>query len=131
MNSKMKTMEEEGVWDFTEPPTPKVKVHLGVCGFIPSHCFAFVGDSWLHSEPAPFHALAFGCEPKARVMPHYLGFLLYSFVFCVLYSWLSFFTLFLVLSSTSGFFNIFQIMLPTSIFCKTNNQFSLMLLPKQ
>jgi hypothetical protein len=29
------------IWDSIGIPTPKVGIHLGMCGFIPSHFFAF------------------------------------------------------------------------------------------
>jgi hypothetical protein len=45
-------------------PTPKVGVHLGVCGFIPSHFFT----PGLHSQSTLFHALALVTSPKLRLL---------------------------------------------------------------
>jgi hypothetical protein len=52
-------------------PTAKVRVHLGVWGFIPSHFFALPG-AWnatlkLPSWPAPLQALALVANPRLRL----------------------------------------------------------------
>jgi hypothetical protein len=52
-------------------PTPKVKVHLGVWGFIPSHSLTLLGV-WnvtpkLHSWPAPLQALTLVMSPGLRL----------------------------------------------------------------
>jgi hypothetical protein len=61
------------IWDSIGIPTPKVRVHLGVCGFIPSHSltlFHTLGSAnvtpRLHFWPAPFHARALIASPKLR-----------------------------------------------------------------
>ncbi len=51
------------IWGFIGIPLPNLEVHLGVCGLIPSHSFALprvIVTPKLHSQPAPFHALALG-----------------------------------------------------------------------
>jgi hypothetical protein len=51
-------------------PTPIVGVHLGVCGLIPSHAFAFYDNVnvtlVLQFQFAPFHAFALAMSPKLR-----------------------------------------------------------------
>jgi hypothetical protein len=44
-------------------PTPKMGVHLGVWGFIPSRSFALPDSLLAHNLTSPY----FGREPKARV----------------------------------------------------------------
>jgi len=79
------------IQNFIRILTPKVGVHLGVCGLIPSHCFAFSGmwmwflDCILGTRTFP--CLPFSREPKARVVACYFRFLLYNFPFHVLYRW--------------------------------------------
>jgi hypothetical protein len=51
--------------------TPKMGVHLGVCGFIPSHSFAFWEckcDSRVAFSTHTFPCPCLGCKPKDRVM---------------------------------------------------------------
>jgi hypothetical protein len=55
----------------TRTPTPKVRAHLGVWGFIPSHSLTLLG-AWnvtprLHFWPAPLQALALIVSPKLRL----------------------------------------------------------------
>jgi hypothetical protein len=50
------------IWKSIETPNPKVRAHLGVCGFIPSHS-PTLPKAWnvtpmFHSWPAPLQALA-------------------------------------------------------------------------
>jgi hypothetical protein len=52
-------------------PTPKVGVHLGVCGFIPSHPPTHLG-AWnvkpgLHFQPTPLQALALVMNLRLRL----------------------------------------------------------------
>ncbi len=57
-------------WD----PTPKVKAHLGMWGFIPSHSHALPRTQnvtpMLHFSPAPLQALALVTSPKLRLQHH-------------------------------------------------------------
>jgi hypothetical protein len=59
------------IWESIGTPTPKVGIHLGVWGFIPSHSFAFTGvwkcDSWVHSWPAPLWTVALVVNRKLRL----------------------------------------------------------------
>jgi len=59
------------VWVSIGTPTPKVGVHLGVWGFIPSHfpTFSRTWDAthWLPSWPTPLQALALLASPKLRL----------------------------------------------------------------
>jgi hypothetical protein len=56
------------IWESIGTPIPKMKVHLGVWGFIPSHSFAFLGTQdvilGLPSWPATLQALALVMSPK-------------------------------------------------------------------
>ncbi len=56
------------IWKSIGTPTPKVKVHLGVWGFIPSHSptlpGAWNGTLGLHSWPTPSQALALVVSPE-------------------------------------------------------------------
>jgi hypothetical protein len=49
-------------WNSIKTPTPKVRAHLRVCGFIPSHSPTLPGASnvifELHFQPSPLQALA-------------------------------------------------------------------------
>jgi len=52
-------------------PIPKMGVHLGVCGFIPSHFLALWEckcDYQVALSAHTFPCLCFGCEPKSKVM---------------------------------------------------------------
>jgi len=47
-------------WESTKTSIPKVRAHLGVCEFIPSHSPTLLG-AWnvtfeVHSQPAPLQA---------------------------------------------------------------------------
>ncbi len=64
-NCPLKIGESTGI------PTPKVRVHLGVWGFIPSYFPTFLG-AWnvtlgLHSSPAPLQAFALVASPRLRL----------------------------------------------------------------
>jgi hypothetical protein len=52
------------IQDSIETLILKVKVNLGVCGFIPSHFLNVAPE--LHSKFAPFHALALFTSPMLR-----------------------------------------------------------------
>jgi hypothetical protein len=59
------------IWESMGSPTPKVGVHLGVWGFIPSHSPTLL-EAWnvilgLHSWPAPSQALALVVSPRLRL----------------------------------------------------------------
>jgi hypothetical protein len=56
------------IWEFIGALTPKVGVHLGVWGFIPSHCPTFP-RTWnvipgFHFSPTPSQALALVVSPR-------------------------------------------------------------------
>jgi hypothetical protein len=56
------------IWKSIETPTPKVGIHLGVWGFIPSH-FPTFSRAWnvipeLHFWPAPLPTLALVANPR-------------------------------------------------------------------
>jgi len=53
------------IWNSIGIPTPKVGIHLGMCGLILSH---YLTHS-THTFPCP----CLGCEPKAKVMIVVLG----------------------------------------------------------
>jgi len=64
------------IWEFTWTPTPKVRAHLGMWGFIPSHSLALLG-TWnvtfgLHIWPAPSQALALVVSLRLRLWQHML-----------------------------------------------------------
>jgi hypothetical protein len=64
-NHFMKIQKSTGI------PTPKMGVHWGVCGLIPSH-FSYIPRSasviyGLHSQPTPFHALTLVVNPRLRL----------------------------------------------------------------
>jgi hypothetical protein len=54
------------IWDSIGIPTPKLGVHLGVCGFIPHTSRTTNVILKLHFRPAPFHAFALVASPKLR-----------------------------------------------------------------
>jgi hypothetical protein len=59
------------IWESIGTPTPKMKTHLGVWGFIPSHSPTFLG-AWnvtprLHSWPTPLQAFALVVSPKLKL----------------------------------------------------------------
>jgi len=56
------------IWNSIGILTPKVGVHLGVCGFIPSHSQECKCDSWVEFAAHTFPCLYHGCEPKPKVM---------------------------------------------------------------
>ncbi len=49
-------------------PPPKVRVHLGVCGFIPWHSRECKCDSWVVVSTYTFPCFCFGREPKVKVV---------------------------------------------------------------
>jgi hypothetical protein len=56
------------IWESIETPIPKVRVHLGVWKFIPSHSTTLSG-TWnvthdLQSWPAPFQSLTLVASPR-------------------------------------------------------------------
>jgi len=62
------------VWKSIRTPTPKMGVHLGMWGFIPSHFLAFLG-AWnvtpkLHSWPTSFASPCLGHKPKFSIVTH-------------------------------------------------------------
>jgi hypothetical protein len=52
------------IWKSIGTPIPKVKVHLGVWKFIPSHFFAFSGTWNVIPKSAPSRALALVTSPR-------------------------------------------------------------------
>jgi hypothetical protein len=61
------------IQDSVRTPTPKVGVHLGVCGLIPSHSLTLWEckyDYWITFLAHTFPCLYFDREPKAKVMTH-------------------------------------------------------------
>jgi len=59
------------IWESIRSPIPKVRAHLGVCGFIPSHSLT-LPRAWnvtprLHYWLAPLQALALFTSPRLRL----------------------------------------------------------------
>jgi len=59
------------IWESIGTLIPKVRAHLGVCGFIPSHFLTFPW-TWnvtpgLHFWPAPLQALTLVANPRLRL----------------------------------------------------------------
>jgi hypothetical protein len=56
------------IWDSKMTPTPKVGVHLGVCGLIPSHSRECEYGFWIAFSACTFPCLYLDHEPKAKVV---------------------------------------------------------------
>jgi hypothetical protein len=54
------------IWDSIGIPILKVGVHLGVCGFIPSHSWECKCDSRVALSSPTFPCLCLGWEPKVK-----------------------------------------------------------------
>jgi hypothetical protein len=61
-NTSLKIQDSIGI------RTLKVGVHLGVCGFIPSHSRECKCDSWVALSACTFSCLCFGRKPKIRIV---------------------------------------------------------------
>ncbi len=59
------------IWESKGTPTPKVRIHLGVCELIPSHSLTPWNcecDSWVAFLASTFPCPCLGHEPKVKVM---------------------------------------------------------------
>jgi hypothetical protein len=62
------------IWDSMGIPIPKVGIHLGMCGFIPSHSWECKCDFWIALSAHTFPCLCLGHEPKVRVVTLYVDY---------------------------------------------------------